>query len=857
MVGLGTLISEGDSREDSSAGTFAAWLASHHRTVLVAVLLLTLAAAALLPRLQFDADLVALLPEDSVAAADYRRFISHFGGFEKVFIVVLPASSSGGHGAVDEGLLVSTAERLTEILQQRPEVASARCGLEPADEDFLLQHVVARAPLFLPDDALPALAARLEPVEIVQRVQRLRSQMTHPMGGWQIPFMVHDPLGLSEPLELERRAGDGLPLDPLTSAFLSGDGAALVIVTPEGSEIDPASGRELQTALDEAFAEVQGELGDGVRFAAVGGPLYAVQDEAALRGDLQATVGGSVLGCVLLLLLAFGGPRYPTLIVIALGAALCWSLAAVVLFFGALSAIGVGFAAVLVGLGVDYGIHGATRLRQRRLAGDPMAVALADTFRHSGPGIVASGCTTAAAFAVLSLAHFRPLRELGIMVALGILLILVSAVWVGSTLAVWSDRAPSSGRGTALWRVLGTLVRWSVGSAQRHAGKVLLLTLLATVSAAWMARHLELSADLRALRPADHPALMAERLLVQHFDVGLDTATVVFPAPDLSTLLERSDAVSQLLRQRLPGATVTSASDWLPSPRRIETRLQRLNELPWQSAAEQLEAELRRAGLSPAAFEPGLAALRAWGRGEDLTGTIDRAWPAVAQELLRRPGQITTEVSDGDHWAAIRLRLPKGAWAEGPPRALRQELEAVAPGVGIASAVALGQDMRRLASTDFQRLGWVALVLMLLVVAVSFRGRPKASLFSLLPVVLGCCWTFGLWGATGLPLDLISLAVLPILLGIGIDDGLHSLHGAVTSKAHAAPLAESIQQAGRAMVLTTLTTAVGFASLTLSSVPGMRRGGLLISVGVFACLVATLWVLPALEAWMKMDRKKR
>ena len=345
-----------------------------------------------------------------------------------------------------------------------------------------------------------------------------------------------------------------------------------------------------------------------MRFAAVGGPLYAAQDEAALRGDLQATVGGSVVGCVLLLLLAFGGPRYPTIIVVALAAALCWSLALVVLSFGALSAIGVGFAAVLVGLGVDYGIHGATRLRQRRLAGDGMADALTDTFRHSGPGIVASGCTTAAAFAVLGLAHFRPLRELGIMVALGILFILLAAVWVGSTLAAWSDRSSSSGGGTTLWRLLGALVSWSVGSARRHHGKVLVVALLMTVSAAWMARDLELSADLRALRPADHPALQAERLLVEHFDVGLDTATVVLSAPDLSTLLERSHGVSRLLRESLPGATVTSASDWLPSPRRVEARLQALSELPWQTAAEGLETELRLAGMSPAAFEPGLAA---------------------------------------------------------------------------------------------------------------------------------------------------------------------------------------------------------------------------------------------------------
>ena len=194
VVGSGTVSPESDAESGGPAKILANGLFKHHRKLLVTVLLLTLAAAALLPRLRFDTDLVALLPDDSVAASDYRRFVHHFGGFEKVFVVVLPATDEAEE-EFDEGLTVFAAERLTEILRQRPEVAAARCGLEAADEDFLLEQVVARAPLFLPEDTLPSLAARLEPSAIAQRARQMRAQMTHPMGGWQVPFMVQDPLG--------------------------------------------------------------------------------------------------------------------------------------------------------------------------------------------------------------------------------------------------------------------------------------------------------------------------------------------------------------------------------------------------------------------------------------------------------------------------------------------------------------------------------------------------------------------------------------------------------------------------------------------------------------------------------------
>jgi predicted RND superfamily exporter protein len=137
--------------------------------------------------------------------------------------------------------------------------------------------------------------------------------------------------------------------------------------------------------------------------------------------------------------------------------------------------------------------------------------------------------------------------------------------------------------------------------------------------------------------------------------------------------------------------------------------------------------------------------------------------------------------------------------------------------------------------------------LVALVVLLSFRFRLLSGLLSLAPVSLGCLWTLGGWGWIDGRLDLFSLSVLPILLGIGVDDGLHAVHGAHLETAPRRQLLASVRRISRAVTLTTMTTAVGFGSLVLSSVPGLRRGGLLVALGVVFCLVATLFVLPALD----------
>jgi hypothetical protein len=104
----------------------------------------------------------------------------------------------------------------------------------------------------------------------------------------------------------------------------------------------------------------------------------------------------------------------------------------------------------------------------------------------------------------------------------------------------------------------------------------------------------------------------------------------------------------------------------------------------------------------------------------------------------------------------------------------------------------------------------------------------------------------------GRSLDLVGLAVLPVMLGLGIDDGLHAVHRSVQGGAET--LATSVRRVGVAMVLTTLTTTAGFASLGLSHLPALQAAALLVPLGVGACLLATLAVLPALGSLLEVPR---
>ena len=344
---------------------------------------------------------------------------------------------------------------------------------------------------------------------------------------------------------------------------------------------------------------------------------------------------------------------------------------------------------------------------------------------------------------------------------------------------------------------------------------------------------------MRALRPTDHPALEAERVLSGRFAVGLDTTTLVVRGDDLSQTLARSDAAAEVMRDAMPGAEVVSPTEWLVAPARSKERLNRLAQLPFSQAADTLESALREQNLAPRAFEEGLDALRAFGRGEDPGAPTQDDFPSGLGELLRF-------AEDGTVWAALRVRLPDGSWPDGPPADVLTQLDEAAPGVATASVIRLGASLKTVAGRDLEVLLLAALGVVALVVLLAFRGHPLRSALAMTPVLLGSLWTLGLWGGLGHGVDLLGLAVIPILLGIGIDDGLHAVHGSEHEG-----LVASIRHAGLAMTLTTLTTSIGFASLLLSSLPGLRTGGFLVAGGVGACLVATLVVLPALASYGK------
>jgi uncharacterized protein len=138
-------------------------------------------------------------------------------------------------------------------------------------------------------------------------------------------------------------------------------------------------------------------------------------------------------------------------------------------------------------------------------------------------------------------------------------------------------------------------------------------------------------------------------------------------------------------------------------------------------------------------------------------------------------------------------------------------------------------------------LGGIALAAMALILLIFFNVRWR--LLPLLVVAMGVIWAFGLNGYAGIPLTLVTIAALPVMLGVGIDYAIQ-MHARVEEEVvidrSPHPIQESARQLGGPLVVVTVNAVLAFVAIQFSRTPMIRQFGLLLAVGIVAICIASI-----------------
>jgi preprotein translocase subunit SecF len=277
-------------------------------------------------------------------------------------------------------------------------------------------------------------------------------------------------------------------------------------------------------------------------------------------------------------------------------------------------------------------------------------------------------------------------------------------------------------------------------------------------------------------------------------------------------------------------------------------------------AVQELAARITQLTASDSALSLAAADLaRAVQESPDVTGRLKEFDRRLAADLadhlhalkgVSRPAPITLD----DVPPELRERFV-GASGEYLVRAFAREslwdytaLEQFTSAAQAADPEATGKSFRTLEGlrqmkSGFEWAGVYALVAIVIVLALDFR-RSTGVLLALFPLVVGIVFTLGLMALCGLALNPANMIALPLIVGVGVDNGVHVLHDyRARDPRHAYRLGAAT---GRGVLVAGLTTVLGFGTMLIARHEGMASLGLALTIGVSCCMVAALLLLPAM-----------
>jgi hypothetical protein len=240
-----------------------------------------------------------------------------------------------------------------------------------------------------------------------------------------------------------------------------------------------------------------------------------------------------------------------------------------------------------------------------------------------------------------------------------------------------------------------------------------------------------------------------------------------------------------------------------------------------------------------------------WAHLERFAASFAGAMQAQVSAMAAGDGPVTIEEVPSDILARYQSYTADGYLMQIMPEHNLYERDELEPFQQMAERISpnvtgLPQMMLRM-NTETMREGKTALLLavvvILVVLLVDFK-RPLLAVLSMLPLVSGFALMLLAMWLLHERLHYINMIAFPLIIGIGVDNGVHFLHRFLQEGPGG--MERAVTSVGRAILMTSLTTMIGFGSLMLYLMRGMASLGLVLFIGVGACFLVTITLLPAL-----------
>lgn len=630
----------------------------------------------------------------------------------------------------------------------------------------------------------------------------------------------------------------------------------LVKLFPTGSKSDIKYLEDMFEAFDELLQSMNPasyHLEMEVRF---GGRLKRHLEEfTSIMNDVLGSFATGISSVIILVMLYFFFKKYihyrrgtagkgkysiwshvlrmpvPVMVIgIPLVISLMWTFGITYLYLGVLNTMTSVLFVILFGLGIDYGIHFYARYIELRSTGNSVHEAIMKTNEKTGEAIFVSAFTTAAALYILMFADFRGFSEFGFISGTGILLALFGMLYILPALLVIFDERLNL-------ILISDQKKEEYRGVHRYpfARTIIIFGLVASVLVIAFSGKLSFQYNFGELEPK-----FPEYEEFRSFSGQVDDGGKRNPAYIVAETNEQVEEIASILKERMRTDTTS------PTIESVETLQERFPTTE-EEEKEKLQkiAEIRELLKDPFLVDRKDEDLEKLRKAAQTTEpiSIEQIPDYLKSRFVTKDGEVgrfvivypSVGLSDGRQSIAFKNDVGEVTLENGA--------EFYASSTSIVAASML--DLMRRESPYMVAATFIFIYLFMVFSFRSFRW----SIISMLPLLVGLLWLFGVMIIFGLQFNFYNLVVLPAILGIGEDSGVHLAHRYRDEGKNS--MWQVLSSTGQHITMGSLTTMLGFSGLLFTNHPGLQSIGIMATVGIGMTLLTSITFLPALIQWLE------
>jgi len=682
----------------------------------------------------------------------------------------------------------------------------------------------------------------------------------------------------------------------VTNIYVTFDQGRLFLLTaqpltlpPEADPIKAAKDQDDFNAkcvekLRQLVKETQTEV-PGVNAGVTGmSTLDNDESEQSVKDTALASVIALVI-CALIFIYGYNETGRPIKATICLVVGLGYTLGFATITVGHLNILTTTFVPMLVGLAIDYAVHLITRYEEELRHGKSRQAALTKAMVYTGQGIFTGAFTTAGAFLAMVFTRFRGIQEMGLISGGGLAICFIPMMTLLPAL---------------LMRGRQNLLDHRMGEPRQRARieniwlkrprTVLACTLVLCALARNAIPKVKFDYNLLKLQSTSLPSVQTEEKLIHSAGQSLLFAALIADTPEQAVKLEEQitnlPAVASV--ETMAHYIVENPTDKLRTIGEIKRELVPLqmkqpdsrpvdvNDLSvtLYSLAGYCDNALKAIGTNDPALSGQFVSLR--GAIENLrrqmTAGSDQDVKANSHQLtmfqqalfndLRDTFESLKNQDDSSRMGVenlppalrnmfvgvtgkflVQIYPKKDAWVRENQKELIDQLRNI--GLDPTGMPVQMYEYTELLKQSYVQAAWYSLAAIVVLIFFHFRTMSSVIL-SLLPVGIGSLWLGGLMGILGVPLNPANIMILPLVLGIGVTNGIHILNRFAEEQTPSI-LARST---GKAVFVSGLTAIAGFGSLIVARDRGIHSLGVVMAAGMSCVMIAALTFLPTLLVLM-------